>query len=133
MNRTRPLPHTSLRQLAPFARCTDRELARIDTLVTRLDLPEGRELTREGRAGRESFIIADGQVHVSRQGRSVADLGPGELLGERAVLDNVPRNATAVTTAPTSVLVLGPRELYQLLWEFPLVHQHFQAADCLRV
>jgi CRP/FNR family cyclic AMP-dependent transcriptional regulator len=128
--RTRPQP--SLRQLTPFADCTDRELELIDRLMTRIDLPKGRSLTREGRQGRESFIISDGNVRVSRQGRVLADLGAGEVLGERAILKDLPRDATAVTTAPTSVFVLAPREIRALYSRFPSVKVHFQSVDCLR-
>jgi CRP-like cAMP-binding protein len=104
----------------------------IDRLMTGIDVPEGRTLTREGRQGRESFIISGGSVRVSRQGEVLADLGPGEVLGERAVLKGVPRDATAVTTAPTSVMVLSPRELQALYYDFPSVKLHFDSVDCLR-
>lgn len=128
----RTRPQTSLRQLPPFAGCTDPELVHVDRLMTRIDVPAGRTLTREGRRGRESFIISDGNVRVSRRGRVLADLGAGEVLGERAVLKDLPRNATAVTTAPTSVFVLEPRELRALCSRFPSVQQHIQAVDRLR-
>jgi CRP-like cAMP-binding protein len=104
----------------------------IDRLMTRIDVPAGRTLTSEGRRGRESFIILDGKVQVSRQGQVLADLGTGEVLGERAVLKGLPRDATAVTTAPTSVFVLDPRELRALCSRFPLVKLHFQSVDGLR-
>jgi CRP-like cAMP-binding protein len=104
----------------------------IDRLMTRIDVPAGRTLTSEGRRGRESFIISDGKVQVSRRGQVLADLGTGEVLGERAVLKDLPREATAVTTAPTSVFVLDPRELRALCSRFPSVKLHFQSVDGLR-
>jgi CRP/FNR family cyclic AMP-dependent transcriptional regulator len=128
----RTRPQAALRQLTPFAECTDPELVLIDRLMTRIDIPAGRTLTREGRRGRESFIISDGNVQVSRQGRVLADLGPGDVLGERAVLKHLPRDATAVTTAPTSVFVLETREVRALYSRFPSVKRHFQSVDCLR-
>jgi CRP-like cAMP-binding protein len=128
----RTRPQTSLRQLTPFAECTDQELVLIDRLMTRIDVPVGRTLTREGRSGRESFIIAGGSVRVSRQGQALAELGAGDVLGERAVLKDLPRNATSVTIAPTSVFVLAPRELRALCADFPSVKTHIQSVDCLR-
>jgi CRP-like cAMP-binding protein len=100
--------------------------------MTRIDVPEGRTLTREGKRGCQSFIISGGKVQVSRQGQVLADLGAGEILGERAVLKDLARDATAITTAPTSVFVFAPRELRALCSGFPSVKRHFQSVDCLR-
>ena len=48
----------------------------------------------EGVAGREFVIVVSGRVRVERKGRKVNELGPGDFLGEIALIDHGPRTAT---------------------------------------
>ena len=65
---------------------------------------------REGRFGREVFVILDGEVEVRRDDEVIAVLGPGEVVGELAVLDPTQtRNATVVASTELRTLVLDPR------------------------
>jgi cyclic nucleotide-binding protein/MFS transporter len=61
----------------------------------------GEVVMRKGEPGDHYVLIADGEVDVSDDGRSLVTLGPGDGLGEIALLRRVPRTATA--TARTSV------------------------------
>ena len=75
---------------------------------------------KEGDNGNEFFVILDGTVSVSRQGRTVATLGPGSGFGELALLlDNVPRNATVVADTDLELVVVGQRQFVGLLDEVP--------------
>ena len=51
--------------------------------------------------------------------RIIAQLGPGDCVGELALLDHGPRTATVTAATPLTVLVLGPREFSGLLDEVP--------------
>jgi CRP-like cAMP-binding protein len=117
----------ALRDLAPFAGCSDRELARADQLMTRLRVPAGRVLCLEGTAGRECFIVADGEVQVTQAGRDLGNLRAGAWVGELAVLDRRLRTATATTLVDTTVLVLDPREFHAMRAELPGVAAHLGA------
>ena len=92
-----------------------RDLLRIASLSTEISLPEGSVLCREGQRALEAFILVEGSVAVSSDGRPVAMLRPGTAFGEIAMLDNKPRNATVVATSQVSVLVLTPQELSSVL------------------
>ena len=51
-------------------------------------------LTDQGQTGREAFVIVDGSATVKRNGKKVATLGPGAVVGELSLLDHGPRTAT---------------------------------------
>jgi CRP-like cAMP-binding protein len=66
-------------------------------------LKEGEVLTAQGTPGDSLFLLLDGILDVTRDGRSLGPLGPGAIVGERAVLESTPRTATL--TALTNLTV----------------------------
>ena len=104
-----------LRRVPLFAGCTERELARVDSLVDDVEVEPGEVLVREGGVGRESFIIVSGLSRVTLQGEPVATLGPGDFFGEMALLDRHPRTATVTAVTPMHLLVLDARSFGHLL------------------
>ena len=98
-----------------FARCSKKELRMIANLADQIEWPEGKTLIKEGRLGSEFFILIEGTVSVSRDGRKLRDLAAGEWVGEIALIANVPRTATVVTTSPIRALVLTRGGFSQLI------------------
>jgi len=90
--------------------CTRAQLEDVARLAERIQVGEGEVLTKEGRIGREFFLILSGTVGVTQKGRRVNTLGPGEFFGELAVLNPGPRNATVTALSDVDVLIIGPRE-----------------------
>ncbi len=72
-------------------------------------IPPKTILMLEGERGREAFFVLRGSPRVVRysggEEKILAFLGPGELVGEVAVLGDVPRTATVFTSVPLQVLV----------------------------
>ncbi len=101
-----------------FAACTDEQLTEIAGLAERLQVHEGEVILREGRLGRELYIILEGTVVVTRAGRTVNEWGPGDYFGELAAIDAEPRSATVTATSDLDVLIVGPREL-EAMMEIP--------------
>jgi hypothetical protein len=68
-------------------------------------LKKGKTLTEQGSPGNEMYVILDGVVSVEVDGTALADLGPGAVLGERALLEGGTRTATlrAVTDCKVAV------------------------------
>ena len=97
-----------------FSACTRSELRQIDGLTTRLRLPKGRVLMREGEAPKEFVIIGSGRVRVTRDTDAgatvVSDLGSGEILGEMALLMGTHRKATATAATDLTVFVCSVSE-----------------------
>lgn len=106
-----------LRNIPLFAACSTRELQRIAAIADELDIREGKILTRQGGPGREMFVLLDGTVKVERNGTQVNTLGPGDFLGEGALVLGKPRNATITATSPLRVLVISDANFKQLLTE----------------
>lgn len=116
-----------------FTGCDRREIRAIGRLgdLTRRD--RGTVLIEQGHSGREVFIIVDGSVTVSRNGEAVATLGPGEVVGEVAVLDRGRRTATVTADTPVEVLVFDPRSFASLLHEAPVVARRMLAETATRL
>jgi CRP/FNR family transcriptional regulator, cyclic AMP receptor protein len=104
-----------------FAGFNRREVEALGRLMDEVDVKPGHVLMREGAAGREFFIVVSGSVRVDRKGRKVNELGPGDFLGEIALIDRGPRTATATATEPCRLLVLELGGFRTLLSKYPTV------------
>lgn len=74
-----------------------------------LDAQPDQPVVVEGETGTEMYVIDSGALEVTREGRKVAILAPGDIFGEIALLEESPRIATVTATEPT-VLVAVTRE-----------------------
>lgn len=117
-----------LAQIPLFAGLSKKEIAAVSGLATRLDLPAGRELTKQGEIGREFVVILDGEVDVVIDGNVVATRGPGDFFGEIALLSERPRTATVVAKTPVAIEVIGRREFRALVEDQPGIEAQLQAA-----
>jgi CRP/FNR family cyclic AMP-dependent transcriptional regulator len=107
-----------------FSALSKRDLQLVARAAEDVKVDAGKVLVTEGSAGTEFFVIVDGKARVTRRGRKVAELGPGQFFGELALLDRAPRNATVVAETPMELLVLGQREFAALIDEVPgLAHK----------
>ena len=103
-----------------FDHLTNRELRRVERIVHRR-----RFLTKEvviqawvPRSG--LFVVESGSVHVVRQMSSgeeavIGTLGPGELLGEFAILDDSPRSTSIVAAEPSNMIGFFRPDLMDLI------------------
>lgn len=98
-----------------------------------VDLAAGRTLCEQDSTGREAFIILDGTAEVRRNGRKVATLGAGDVVGEMALLDHGPRTATVKAETDLSVLVIGAREFAGIIDEVPPIAHKLLKALASRV
>ena len=91
---------SQLRTVPLFQGLRDRELERISALADIIDVPAERRIMSQGERGAEMFVLVSGTAHIERDGASLGDRGPGEVLGEIALLDGGPRTATVVGGMP---------------------------------
>ena len=66
-------------------------------------LKAGAALTEQGEEADAIYLLLDGVIQVEVDGEEVADLGPGALIGERAVLEGGRRTATLIAVSPCKV------------------------------
>lgn len=110
-----------LKNVPLFAECSKSELRQLAAVTDEIDLREGTVLTREGRTGHEFFVIVDGTVQVAKGTRKVAELGPGDWLGEIALVSKSPRTATATATSQLHALVMTDRAFRKVIAEVPSI------------
>jgi CRP/FNR family cyclic AMP-dependent transcriptional regulator len=110
-----------LKRVPLFAGCSKGELRELAKSADELDIREGTVLTREGRPGREFFVLIDGTARVTKSGKKVADLGAGDWFGEIALITNSPRTATVTATSPGDVLVITDRRFHSVVETMPSI------------
>ena len=106
-----------LKSAPVFARLSGEDLAALARMAEVLAYGKGERVFTEGQMGDALFVIIRGRVAISHNGTKLAVLGAGEAFGEMAVLDEVPRSATADTEEETEVLAIGSEEFYEMLHE----------------
>ena len=83
-----------------FSMFTPEEIARISASGTRVKLPEGWAPISEQTGADKAYIILERHVSVRRHGDEIAQLGPGDIVGEAAILNHSLRTATIVALTP---------------------------------
>ena len=110
-----------LKSVPLFAGCTKSELKQLASSTDEVDLREGYVLMREGRPGREFFVLIDGNVRVTANDKKIADLSGGDWFGEIALLTKVPRTATITATSDVRALVLTDRSFRRVVETMPSI------------
>jgi CRP-like cAMP-binding protein len=106
-----------------FEACSQAELARIATITTQVDVPDGEVLIREGERGELFFVLVKGSAEVRKGRRRIATLGAGDFAGELALLTDAPRTATVTTTSPVTALRATRKGFSALLETSPRIQQ----------
>ena len=110
-----------LKRVPLFSGCSKKELSSLALSADEIDLRDGHVLTREGRPGREFFVLIEGTARVTRKGRTLTDLEGGDWFGEIALLTDSPRTATVAATSPVRVLVITSRSFRQVVKTMPSI------------
>jgi Cyclic nucleotide-binding domain len=72
---------------------------------------EGKKLVEQGREGTDMFLLLDGVLRVDVGGESLAELGPGAIVGERAILEGGTRTSTLTAVTPCKVAVVPGQDV----------------------
>ena len=96
-------------------------LEELGGIADEIDVRAGTILTREGYREGFFFVIVSGTVRIERGCRTLNTLGPGDFLGEIALLDGGPRTATATAETPCRVLSMTYQMFHELLDASPSI------------
>ena len=123
----------SLGRVPLFEGLAEHELDSIAARTREVTVEAGTEVIRQGEPGANFFILIHGALEIRVGGRVVRHLGPGDFLGELALLFNAPRSATAVALEPSSLLVMESDDFHALLAEAPAIEEKVMAVVAERM
>jgi CRP/FNR family cyclic AMP-dependent transcriptional regulator len=111
-----------------FSSLSRRERSEIAGRADEIEVDAGTHLVREGEFAYEFFVIEEGSAEVLRGGEHVADLEPGDFLGEMGIVTQAPRNASVVARSPMRVLVMSEQDFRGIARAFPAVAERIREA-----
>jgi CRP/FNR family cyclic AMP-dependent transcriptional regulator len=98
-----------------FEELSKKELAELARVTEDLKVEPGTVLCREGKIGREFFVIVDGDAEVTKKGKTIATRGAGDFVGEIALLTTTTRTATVTATTPLRCFILTQSDFRRVL------------------
>ena len=117
-----------LRSLPIFAPLPAPALERVVSRLIPTEVAPGTEIVRQGDPGDRFYVIEEGDVMVSKNGRQVATLERGDFFGEIALLREIPRTATVTARTDTSLYALEREDFLEAVTGHP---QSAEAADAV--
>ena len=121
-----------LAELPLFAGLDDDALREVGAAVSEESVESGRVLVREGDYSQDLTIIDEGTARVERDGRELAQLGPGDMFGEAGLLQKGMRNATVVATTDVRMIHLTNFDLNRLRGAHPELLERIQQIQAER-
>jgi CRP-like cAMP-binding protein len=103
-----------LKAIPLFSHLSDEEANRLAAFATETSAAEGQILMKQGDYAVELIAIEEGTADVIQDGKKVASLGPGDLIGEMALFNREPRNADVIATSPMRLLKLTHWEIRRM-------------------
>lgn len=112
-----------LSRVTLFAGLPETSLQALAELAGEAEFGDGDAIVLQGQVGTGLFVIVAGAARVVRGGEELDRLGPGDYLGELAVIDRMPRMASVFAVGPTTCLALASWDLFRRVDGDPeLVH-----------
>lgn len=91
----------------------------------------GELIVEKGQVGRELYMITQGEVEVfepaagGRGEQVLSKLGPRDVFGEKALLEDTKRTASVRALGQVNMLVMSRRDFRSLVSQFPVLEEHF--------
>lgn len=122
-----------LRSIPLFSACSDKDLKKIAKAGDEVSVPAGHVIVDQGQTGREAFVIVSGSATVRRNGKKVATLGEGAVIGELSLLDHGPRTATVIADTECTLFVIDQRHFVGVIEEVPAIAHKIMASLAAKV
>ena len=106
---------------------TDEDVAAVARVATEREFAAGATMMSAGDFGHCLFLVESGTAEVSVNGSAVATIGPGDIVGEAAVLASGRRTASVVATSALSAMQLFKRDVWRFERDAPEVARRLRA------
>ena len=106
-----------LKAIPIFSHLSDAEAKRLAAFATETSVADGQILMKQGDYSTELIGIEEGTADVIRDGKKIASLKQGDLIGEMGLLAREPRNADVIATSPMVVMKLTHWEIRRMSQE----------------
>jgi hypothetical protein len=122
-----------LKDVTLFATLTNPQLVEVAQLGEKVELARERPLFLAGDTVDYFYILRSGSLSVVKEGVEVARIGPGECVGELAVLAGIDRSATVAALEPCQLLRFDAEDFLALLETYPEIGRGLLRALVLRL
>jgi CRP-like cAMP-binding protein len=103
-----------LKAIPIFSDLSDEDAKRLAAFATETSVADGQILMKEGDFSTELIAIEEGRADVIQNGKKVASLKEGDLIGEMGLFERRPRNADVIATSPMRVMKLTHWEIRRM-------------------
>lgn len=104
-----------LKKIPLFKQLSYQQLVRVMNIARIKNYEAGQVLCREGESGQELFVMVRGSVRLEAGGTEITTLPQGSHFGEMALIDSVPRNATAIAAEDVKALSITRTDFSEIL------------------
>jgi CRP-like cAMP-binding protein len=111
-----------------FSNCSKADIEALVDAGGPFTLPAGWPMVAEGIPADAIYVVTSGELRVFYGREQVATLGPGDIVGEMALLGGGQRRATVTTAERTSGLRVENAAMFEIFSEHPAIRDSFKAA-----
>jgi len=125
-------PQVKLDHIDRFSDLSDKEVAKIASAGTYVTVPADWALMGEGTASDKAYLLISGEVSVRKDGKEVAQLGPGDIFGEMGIIKHKLRTATVVSMSRLEALHFTKEQVEDLEQTIPAFRAALEASTTER-
>ena len=125
-------PEVKLDHIDRFSDLSDKEVAKIASAGTYVTVPADWALMGEGTASDKAYLLISGEVSVRKDGKEIAQLGPGDIFGEMGIIKHKLRTATVVSLSRLEALHFTKEQVEDLEQTIPAFRAALEASTTER-
>lgn len=116
-----------------FSGLSGSQVKRLAAAAKEVSHPAGKAVSTEGLGGLAFHYILEGTARVSKEGRELRTLGPGDYFGEISMIDGRPRSATVTVVEPMTVLAIPHQDFEGVIDKDPEFARQLLKTLCARL
>lgn len=122
-----------LKKLNRLESLSDADLEKVVKAGRWVQIPADWSVIWEKTPADKAYLIVEGTVSVRKGGREIATLGPGDVIGEMAIVEHKLRSASVVSTSPMVVIHFTREQIDELRTEVPAFGEAIRATTADRL